>query len=69
MEEWIATKVTYKGQLDALDINDQCLTDTSRKQNNIKTIHTGALTYGLGVERYDLIYMRFALCLLVTRYG
>ncbi len=62
MAEWIAAKVAPEGQLDVLDIDDQCLTDISRKQNNIKTIHTDVLAYDLGVERYDVIYMRFVLC-------
>ncbi|KEI72009.1 class I SAM-dependent methyltransferase [Endozoicomonas elysicola] len=65
MAHWTADRVLPKGQIDILDIDDQFLSGISSRQSNVTAIHADILDYDLGINRYDVIYMRIVLCHLV----
>ncbi len=65
MAHWTADRILPKGKLDLLDIDDQFLSDISSRQSNVSATHADVLDYDLGVNRYDVIYMRMVLCHLV----
>ncbi len=60
--ELVSSKIKPKGHLDLLDVSDQFLPGIASKLGNVKAIHADILEYDLGVNRYDVIYMRAVLC-------